>query len=90
MIITCKECNASFKLDENLLKPTGSKVRCSKCNEIFTAYPPKISEEIEAPIEMELDAEDQKVTEDLDVDKKEIKGIGIAYQMHGLVIVDQN
>lgn len=70
MIITCKECNANFKLDENLLKPTGSKVRCSKCSEIFTAYPPKISEEIEAPIEMELDAEDQKVTEDLDVDKK--------------------
>jgi pilus assembly protein FimV len=72
MIIICKECNASFKLDENLLKPTGSKVRCSKCNEIFTAYPPKISEEIEAPIEMESDAEDQKVTEDLDVDKKEM------------------
>jgi len=72
MIITCKECNANFKLDENLLKPTGSKVRCSKCSEIFTAYPPKISEEIEAPIEMELDAEDQKVTEDLDVDKKEM------------------
>ncbi len=72
MIITCKECNANFKLDENLLKPTGSKVRCSKCSEIFTAYPPKVSEEIEAPIEMELDVEDQKVTEDLDVDKKEM------------------
>ena len=71
MIITCKECNANFKLDESLLKPTGSKVRCSKCNEIFVAYPPKISEEIEAPVEMELDVEDQKVTEDLEVDNKE-------------------
>ena len=71
MIITCKECNANFKLDESLLKPTGSKVRCSKCNEIFVAYPPKISEEIEAPIEMEFDVEDQQVTEDLKVDKKE-------------------
>ena len=71
MIITCKECNANFKLDESLLKPTGSKVRCSKCNEIFVAYPPKISEEIEAPIEMELDVEDQKVTEDVKVDQKE-------------------
>jgi pilus assembly protein FimV len=58
-------------LDESLLKPTGSKVRCSKCNEIFVAYPPKISEEIEAPVEMELDVEDQKVTEDLEVDNKE-------------------
>ena len=72
MIITCKECNANFKLDESLLKPTGSKVRCSKCNEIFVAYPPKISEEVEAPIEMALDVEDQKVTEDLEADKKEM------------------
>jgi len=72
MIITCKECNANFKLDESLLKPTGSKVRCSKCNEIFVAYPPKISEEDEAPIEMELDIEDQQVTEDLEDDKKEM------------------
>jgi len=72
MIITCKECNANFKLDESLLKPTGSKVRCSKCNEIFVAYPPKISEEVEAPVEMALDVEDQKVTEDLEADKKEM------------------
>jgi predicted Zn finger-like uncharacterized protein len=66
MIITCKKCNANFNLDESLLKPTGSKVRCSKCKEIFTAYPPKVSEEIEAPLEMEFDVEDQKVTEDLE------------------------
>jgi pilus assembly protein FimV len=71
MIITCKKCSANFNLDESLLKPTGSKVRCSKCKEIFTAYPPKISEETEVPVEMELDVEDQKVTEDLEVDKKE-------------------
>lgn len=72
MIITCKECNANFKLDESLLKPTGSKVRCSKCNEIFVAYPPKISEEVEAPIEKALDIEDQQVAEDLEADKKEM------------------
>ena len=72
MIITCKECNANFKLDESLLKPTGSKVRCSKCNEIFVAYPPKISEEAEAPIETTLDIEDPQVTEDLEADKKEM------------------
>ncbi|HSQ85931.1 MAG TPA: hypothetical protein VLM43_14550, partial [Desulfobacterales bacterium] len=35
------------------------------------AYPPEVSEEIEAPLEMGLDVEDQKVTEELDVDKKE-------------------
>ena len=73
MIITCKKCNANFKLDESLLKPTGSKVRCSKCKEIFVAYPPKISEEAEAPIEMASDIEDQQATEGLEADKKEIK-----------------
>ena len=39
MIITCEECNTSFNLNESLLKKTGSKVRCSKCQHIFVAYP---------------------------------------------------
>ena len=39
MIITCKECNSSFKVDDSLIKETGSKVKCSKCENIFTAYP---------------------------------------------------
>ncbi|MBW2568738.1 MAG: zinc-ribbon domain-containing protein [Deltaproteobacteria bacterium] len=44
MIITCKNCNSSFNLDESLLKPTGSEVRCSKCANIFTAYPETITD----------------------------------------------
>lgn len=39
MIITCKECNSSFKIEDSLIKETGSKVKCSKCENIFTAYP---------------------------------------------------
>ena len=39
MIITCEACDRRFKLDESLLKPTGSKVQCSKCRHIFMAYP---------------------------------------------------
>lgn len=39
MIITCKECNSSFNVDDSLIKETGSKVRCSKCENIFVAYP---------------------------------------------------
>ena len=48
MILTCENCNTSFNLDENLLKPTGSKVRCSQCRHIFTAFPPP-PPETEAP-----------------------------------------
>lgn len=55
-------------MDESLLKPTGSKVRCSKCNNIFVAYPPEISEEAGKPIEVVSDIEDQKVTENLESD----------------------
>src|SRR5210317_663576 len=39
MIITCKECNSSFNVDDGLITETGSKVRCSKCENIFVAYP---------------------------------------------------
>jgi pilus assembly protein FimV len=43
MIITCKKCSANFNLDESLLKPTGSKVQCAKCDDIFVAYPPTLA-----------------------------------------------
>jgi pilus assembly protein FimV len=41
MIITCEACNTSFDLDAKMLKPTGSKVRCSVCANVFTAFPPQ-------------------------------------------------
>jgi len=39
MIITCNQCSTSFNLDAALVKTNGSKVRCSVCKNIFTAYP---------------------------------------------------
>ncbi len=48
MIITCENCSTSFNLDEKFLKPSGSKVRCSKCKHVFTAFPAVVSEEQEA------------------------------------------
>jgi predicted Zn finger-like uncharacterized protein len=51
MIITCEKCYAKFNLDENLLKQTGSKVRCSKCQNIFLAYPPTEMERVAEPAE---------------------------------------
>lgn len=41
MIIECEGCRSKFNLDESLLKREGSKVRCSVCKHIFTAYPPE-------------------------------------------------
>ena len=39
MIITCEACSTSFNLDDKMIKPTGSKVRCSVCATVFTAFP---------------------------------------------------
>ena len=39
MIISCNECDASFMVDDSLIKETGSKVRCSNCSSVFVAYP---------------------------------------------------
>jgi predicted Zn finger-like uncharacterized protein len=40
MILTCQNCSTSFRLDESILKPSGSKVRCSRCKHIWRARPP--------------------------------------------------
>ena len=39
MVIQCESCRTEFNLDESLLKKEGSKVRCSRCRHVFTAYP---------------------------------------------------
>lgn len=46
MIITCNNCNSRFNIDEKLIKPQGSKVKCSKCQTIFVVYPPPKEEEV--------------------------------------------
>ena len=40
MIITCGNCKTSYELDESLVKATGTQVRCTTCQSVFTAYPP--------------------------------------------------
>ena len=47
MIIECEKCNTKFNLDENLLKESGSKVRCSICKHVFTSFTPKEEPEVE-------------------------------------------
>jgi predicted Zn finger-like uncharacterized protein len=64
MIVTCNECESSFKVDDSLIKDAGSKVRCSKCSSVFVVYP-------ETP-DTEINAEDDdfalEMKEDLGLD----------------------
>ena len=40
MIIQCDSCQTRFRIADEKVKPGGSKVRCSRCKEIFTIFPP--------------------------------------------------
>ena len=41
MVIECSACQTRFRLADDKIKPQGTKVRCSKCGEIFTVLPPE-------------------------------------------------
>ena len=45
MKIPCISCQSLFRLDRNLVKPTGSLVRCSKCKYIFMVCPQTLKSE---------------------------------------------
>jgi predicted Zn finger-like uncharacterized protein len=40
MIVACPKCESKYNLPEDKIAPTGSKVRCAKCQHVFTAMPP--------------------------------------------------
>jgi predicted Zn finger-like uncharacterized protein len=57
MIIECINCSIKFHLNENILKPNGSKVRCTKCGQVFHAFPIFLERnEQSLPIENEMNA----------------------------------
>lgn len=39
MVIECSSCHARFKLADDKIKENGTKVRCTKCREVFTVFP---------------------------------------------------
>jgi len=61
MIITCDECNSSFSINDGMIKDTGSKVRCSKCDNVFVALPQSTEDELA------LDSQDPMLGEDEDL-----------------------
>ncbi len=54
MIVTCEVCGTSYKLKASQLKPTGSMVRCSKCENVFEAFPPGAGPETSADSKTDL------------------------------------
>lgn len=50
MIVQCEQCDKKFKLNPDIIKPSGVKVRCSNCQHVFKVSPPKPVEVMEAPL----------------------------------------
>ena len=41
MLIRCESCSTVYQLDESLLPPGGAPVQCTRCQHVFTAFPPQ-------------------------------------------------
>jgi predicted Zn finger-like uncharacterized protein len=41
VVIRCERCSTLYELDEALLSPAGSQVQCTRCQHVFTAFPPR-------------------------------------------------
>jgi predicted Zn finger-like uncharacterized protein len=74
MVIECIGCLIRFNLNENLLKPTGSLVRCSKCGNIFPAFPTHKENSMNSALGTD------EITKD--GDQSEIATPGIEKRMH--------
>ena len=42
MDVKCEKCNTEYSLDETLVSPSGTSVRCTTCNNIFKAFPSSV------------------------------------------------
>ena len=45
MIISCKNCASKFNVNETLIRESGSKVRCSRCQQVFTVQRPSAAKD---------------------------------------------
>ncbi|UCF31004.1 MAG: zinc-ribbon domain-containing protein [bacterium] len=40
MIVQCSQCQAKYRLDDDKVRRPGVRVRCAKCQNVFTVHPP--------------------------------------------------
>ncbi|MGD8523906.1 MAG: zinc-ribbon domain-containing protein, partial [Desulfobacterales bacterium] len=65
MIVTCQECESSFNINDEIIKETGSKVKCSKCENIFVVYPEAASGEADFEDPLSGLAQEDELDDDL-------------------------
>ncbi len=47
MDVQCEKCKTEYSLDETLVSPSGTSVRCTTCGHVFKAFPPSAAGAVE-------------------------------------------
>jgi predicted Zn finger-like uncharacterized protein len=69
MIVQCEKCQTKFNVNDDLLKSDGSKVKCSRCANVFSVYPPEpIGEALEEP---DMPADEEALVAETDTSEAE-------------------
>ncbi|MBF0437974.1 MAG: zinc-ribbon domain-containing protein [Magnetococcales bacterium] len=63
MIVHCEKCRAQFDVDDDVLRPSGRKLKCSQCQAIFFQKPPPPTIPKEVPPPIQSPDEEQNVFE---------------------------
>ncbi len=77
MIVTCEKCNTAFDLDEELIQESGSEVKCSECENVFTVHKSTPVEESEPSLELEEDAVEISATEEPAEEEFDFEALGL-------------
>ena len=77
MIVTCEKCNTSFDLEDELVKESGSEVKCSECQHVFIVHKTAPDEEPELSLELEADDADSSQAEEQAEEEFDIEALGL-------------
>ena len=73
MIIECKSCRRKYRLDDSIITPPGSSVRCSKCGHIFFVSKKKDSTSPDTLKLSEKTSPFEDLNEEVNTEQKEIE-----------------
>lgn len=85
MILRCPQCGTVYHLDQHLLEPKGSKVRCTRCGHIFWVDPPERRDE-PSP-DKEEGRSLRPFPEEQDEPSRKIGRMGKAFRLLGVVFL---
>ncbi|UCG81179.1 MAG: zinc-ribbon domain-containing protein [Desulfobacterales bacterium] len=81
MIVTCEKCNTAFDLDDELIQESGSEVKCSECQNVFTVHKSTPVEGPQPSSELEEDAVEISAAEEPAEEEFDIEALGLEEEL---------